>query len=288
VAVSIDKQNRRIFVIGDILVDYLAKTSGNALSGTRRPGGTAFNAAVAFQEEGLAPIIVGSVGDDENGEFIQTEMHDRGLSHRIVRSSLPTGECVLIRDRVLHRRLINHDPSANMVDPLIIARTLQDLEPGPEEPIFMATHALARHPPADCVKFFELVSSLSEFIIIDLLPHDLSSYVSRETVQACLNGRTFLLVSQLMTIRGLFLDDPHPSPAPSMDDWHSVFDNLAPRIVAVRYGPLGSDFECVAEAGPSGHVHLRDQYATQFESSPEVEQVGFGDRLTARLARRLI
>lgn len=281
-------RGRRLFVFGDLNVDYVLKAVDNDVNGVRRPGGTAINAALAFQSEGFDSVIVGGLGNDDQADYLEASMLNRGLNARLSRSSQPTGYCVLLGDPRRPRRLTNCDSSANAIDPLVLAASLQELKPRPEEPVFVATHMLVRRPPSECVEFFNVISSMTHRVIADLVPHDLGARVSGETVEMCLKGRAYLIISALGTVRSLFVNYPASSQSPTATDWCALFRRLAPRVVAIRHGRFGSDFESVMVAPRPGTAASVEDYATLFESYPDAEKVGFGDRLTARLLRRLL
>jgi sugar/nucleoside kinase (ribokinase family) len=90
----------RFVAVGELLVDVLAEGSEHDARIRVRPGGSAFNAAVAAVEAGAQATVVGAVGDDPAGRMILAELRRRGVRAEVSVVPGPTGTFVLAEDGV--------------------------------------------------------------------------------------------------------------------------------------------------------------------------------------------
>jgi sugar/nucleoside kinase (ribokinase family) len=81
--------------VGELLVDVIAAGSGHEAEIVLRPGGSAFNAAVAAAEAGASASVVGAVGDDPPGRMILGELAARGVYADVEIVDAPTGVFLL-------------------------------------------------------------------------------------------------------------------------------------------------------------------------------------------------
>jgi sugar/nucleoside kinase (ribokinase family) len=94
----------RVVVLGDMMVDVVARLSGPLATASDAPatirfhgGGSAANAAAWLAEAGAEPVLIGCVGDDERGRHAQGELRRAGVDARLaVDPDLPTGTCVVL------------------------------------------------------------------------------------------------------------------------------------------------------------------------------------------------
>ena len=93
----------RIVVLGDVMVDVVARLSGPLAPGSDahavirfHGGGSAANTAAWLAEAGAEPVLVGRVGDDERGRAARDELRAAGVDARPGRRSRAA-------DRDLHR-----------------------------------------------------------------------------------------------------------------------------------------------------------------------------------------
>lgn len=94
----------RIVVLGDVMVDVVARLSGPLAAASDAPavirfhgGGSAANAAAWLAAAGAEPVLVGCVGDDERGRSAREELRVGGVDARLaVDPELPTGTCVVL------------------------------------------------------------------------------------------------------------------------------------------------------------------------------------------------
>jgi ribokinase len=94
----------RIVVLGDVMVDVVARLSGPLAAASDAPavirfhgGGSAANAAAWLAAAGAEPVLVGCIGDDERGRQAREELLVGGVDVRLaVDPELPTGTCVVL------------------------------------------------------------------------------------------------------------------------------------------------------------------------------------------------
>ena len=110
----------RVVVLGDLMVDVVARLSGPLARGSDVPaeirfhgGGSAANAAAWLAEAGAEPVLVARVGDDDRGRGARDELSAMGVEARLaVDPELPTGTCVVLVGPDGERTMAP-DPGAN-------------------------------------------------------------------------------------------------------------------------------------------------------------------------------
>jgi ribokinase len=110
----------RVVVLGDVMVDVVARLSGPVAVGSDSPasisfggGGSAANVAAWLAFAGCPPILVGRVGDDAPGASAAAELRTAGVDARLtVDGERPTGTCVVLVGPGGERSMLP-DPGAN-------------------------------------------------------------------------------------------------------------------------------------------------------------------------------
>jgi ribokinase len=94
----------RIVVLGDVMVDVVARLDGAVAPGSDSPariafhgGGSAANVAAWLAAAGVRPALVARVGDDERGRAAAVELRAGGVDARLTADpERPTGTCVVL------------------------------------------------------------------------------------------------------------------------------------------------------------------------------------------------
>jgi ribokinase len=94
----------RIVVLGDVMVDVVARLSGPVAVGSDSPsriswgfGGSAANVAAWLVAAGGAPVLVGRVGDDPQGAAAAADLTAAGVDARlVVDPDRATGTCIVL------------------------------------------------------------------------------------------------------------------------------------------------------------------------------------------------
>jgi sugar/nucleoside kinase (ribokinase family) len=138
----------RIVVLGDVMVDVVARLSGPLAPGSDAPavirfggGGSAANTAAWLAAAGAEPVLVGCIGDDERGRAARGELVAGGVDARLaVDPELPTGTCLVLVGPDGERTMV---PDAGANDTLSDADLPSDLlQPG--DHLHVAGYALLR------------------------------------------------------------------------------------------------------------------------------------------------
>jgi sugar/nucleoside kinase (ribokinase family) len=88
-----------ILFVGDAMVDITVRTHESEPGGANpsdmliSPGGLA-NIAVAAQGEGSRTGLLGRIGTDPFGDYLEDDLVQTGIISRLIRSNLPTGICI--------------------------------------------------------------------------------------------------------------------------------------------------------------------------------------------------
>ncbi len=85
----------RFVAVGELLVDVVATGAGHAARIGLRPGGSAFNTAVAAAAAGAEATVVGAVGADAAGRLVLDELARRGIAADVAVRDGPTGVFLL-------------------------------------------------------------------------------------------------------------------------------------------------------------------------------------------------
>jgi len=139
----------RIVVVGDVMVDVVARLSGPLASASDAPatirfhgGGSAANAAAWLAAVGAEAVLIGCVGDDERGRRALGELRMAGVDARLaVDPDLPTGTCLVLVGPDGERTMV---PDADANDALKDEDLPEELlEPGGH--LHVAGYALLRN-----------------------------------------------------------------------------------------------------------------------------------------------
>jgi ribokinase len=110
----------RIVVVGDVMLDVVARLSGPVAVGSDSEasvsfggGGSAANVAAWLAFAGASPVLVARVGDDVRGVAAGAELRAGGVDARlVVDGEHPTGTCVVLVGPGGERSMLP-DPGAN-------------------------------------------------------------------------------------------------------------------------------------------------------------------------------
>ena len=94
----------RIVVLGDVMVDVVARLSGPFAPGSDAPaairfhgGGSAANTAAWLAAADAEPVLAGRVGDDDRGRVARDELRAAGVKTWLAADpDLPTGTCLVL------------------------------------------------------------------------------------------------------------------------------------------------------------------------------------------------
>ena len=284
----------RIIVLGHLIVDYVVpgeQTTDAPPLDRALPGGTAYNAATAFSQQGFIPLIVGRVGDDAPGRFLIEHVERTRIDSLIefdykrptASRFLSYSEGLKHVDRPVHRS----KETANDYDARFLARALRAIRPTPNDLLFVPTHFLARQDFALARSFAEVLAKSQLRLILDLVPHALYNRLSGFELAGLIRGMPRVLISELRTLEGLFAQ--HQIQAETVEPFVDlVCQKLQPGILVLRYGFADIEYQVAWSFSKDGSLAvLEPPRATGYQELPsENERRGFGDRLAAAFVRR--
>ena len=110
----------RVLVVGDVMVDVMARLTSPIARGSDAPaeisfggGGSAANVAAWLAAAGASPLLVGCVGDDARGRAARAALLAAGVDARLVTDpDRATGTCVVLVEPGGERTMVP-DPGAN-------------------------------------------------------------------------------------------------------------------------------------------------------------------------------
>jgi ribokinase len=255
----------RIVVLGDVMVDVVARLSGPLAPDSDAPavirfrgGGSAANAAAWLAAAGAEPVLVGRVGDDERGRAAGDELRAAGVDARLaVDPELPTGTCIVLVGADGERTMV---PDAGANDGLSEA-DLPDHLPAARGHLHVAGYALLR--PG-------------------------SRTAARAAIARALEGGVTVSVdpSSAALLSPAFLDDAEGAGLllPNVDEARALTEEEEPEraaaLLAERFG------EVVVTLGADGALWSDGHETVRCEAVPveaAVDSTGAGDAFAAGL-----
>ena len=143
----------RVVVLGDVMVDVVARLSGPVAVGSDAPasislggGGSAANVAAWLAFAGARATLVARVGDDEFGALVRSQLAED--AHLATDPSLPTGTCIVLVAPGGERSMVP-DPGANAaLSPGMNTRVLIAQPPQPRQALHGCVATARRRAPA--------------------------------------------------------------------------------------------------------------------------------------------
>jgi sugar/nucleoside kinase (ribokinase family) len=137
----------RVVVLGDVMVDVVARLSGPLATGSDSPavihfhgGGSAANTAAWLAAAGAEPVLAGRVGDDDRGRLARDELVAAGVDARLAADpELPTGTCVVLVGPDGERTMVPDAGANEALDEADLVDLLQ-----PDDLLHVAGYALLR------------------------------------------------------------------------------------------------------------------------------------------------
>ncbi len=286
--------NRRIFILGDLNVDYFYSVSNETLTKgailekqTPLVGGTGFNAARAFRDNGFNPILYGNVGSDNDGSIIFEELNIQAFNSIIaVSKTKQTGNCQIFyigNEQKKQRILVQESDNANDYSVDQINKSLLLCKIGSDDIIFLVGHCFARCAKSELKALITCVQNTGAKLILDLVPHDLYTKISLEDFLEVIGNKIDVIISEYQVLRG-FLDLADKNGEPSDKERQDYLKLFPTRFLVIRYGEANIGKQDVCKNLDGGGYEVLDKgILTGYSTAPVEEKLGFGDRLTAEL-----
>jgi sugar/nucleoside kinase (ribokinase family) len=289
----------RIFVVGDLNVDYLVsgdRLQSGILVGQSEPipGGNGANAACAFRREGFTSVLIGTVGEDPHARILRDALGAEGVDALLaVDESRPTGVCHIVyarEDRYECKLKLMNRNHANRYEPGVIDRAFRDRGLGASDLLFATTDMLVREGVEVFRQILCIIEQYRPKLIVDLVPHDINKKIGLRDLAAVLSGRVRVLIAEFTTL----LEQGETSPArsaPTEEDWRRLFARFDPEILVLRYGCDNVALQAIrrrSQEVDSGVVLSPEADTGYQDLGSPAEKRGYGDTLTARLVRKLL
>jgi sugar/nucleoside kinase (ribokinase family) len=287
---------KRIFIIGDLMVDYnytvsIQRIVAGSIIDKPSPvvGGTAFNAAKALQEKKFEPIVFGKVGNDNEGRLIIKALKDNSINVLIaVSDEKPTGSCHLIYLESMPRTIIQETNNANDYDipNLIKALNLTKIESG--DIIFLVGHPFVRFRLGHTKRLIDTIAETGAKIILDIVPHNMYEKVKFEDFESTVAGKVQVIIAEYKALNR-FVRYSAIDEAPSLNDIEAVVtrfnSQIRSKVLIVRYGEGNIEKQVIFrfDADKNSLTVLEPEQDTGYSSTSIADRRGFGDKLTADL-----
>jgi hypothetical protein len=128
-------------------------------------------------------------------------------------------------------------------------------------------------------------------LIVDIVPHKLYEHLSLKQLKDMVGQPPFMWIAEFITFLGLIdrnqaRDHPGNEDEPTLGYLIAIASAFAGRYIVCRFGMGNISDEVLFDTaiGPCGTSIRRD---TGYQTLPENDKPGFGDRLTAELIRRI-
>ncbi len=219
---------KRIFVIGDLNVDYQIQgiAKGQTIDKPKpKVGGTGFNAALEFMKQNLNPILFGKVGDDENGRIIKEELNMHKFNTLLgLHPNKPTGSCSLLFFEGGWRWLMQDTNNANDYNLKDLEQALAISKIGKNDIIFLVAHSFYRNGPDHGSEIFRLINSTGAKIVLDLVPHNLYEKITLDDLNKSMNKEINLIIGAFHTLKNFISTIPEYEDyrIPANDDYRKI------------------------------------------------------------------
>ncbi|MDR0623237.1 MAG: PfkB family carbohydrate kinase [Treponema sp.] len=300
--VARENNGNYVLVIADLCADYFIKTEGgiegNIMLNLPEPaaGGTAYNAATAFAETGIKPVVFGKVGNDLTGRMIMNELETRKIISLIEISPVKkTASCILFYSGN-NRVVIRDDLMAGNANDYDLDNLKKAVNLGvitKDDYIFFVGHFLTRCGTEHSRRLMETALSAGARIIFDAVPHDLYTQISLEQFNFVIRDDVELLVAEYRTLTGLLgrIHGPgkNDEDEPADDGLQDIMKNFRAKIIDIRYGEANISKQIICVRDKNGETfQVLERRGTGFDGSSLEKRKGFGDKLTAATVEKYL
>lgn len=289
-----------IYALGDINIDIIASLGrGERWSGppTEAPlamklGGVALNFLRGCLSFAPTICLLGKIGADDAGDFVYSQLSREGIASRLAIGLKDSTGLILFlfeqKEETSIRHMVRSEGAANESLSLDDVRDWR-IDWTSKDVLFCSGYSLFRPRIGRVVaETIAAAQSSGVRVVFDLVPHDLSQLGNPQDflhiIAAAFRGPVELCVGESHTWRSLFglsPDSPH-----GKQDFETIARLSAPlaRRIAIRYGTGYCEREAIWD-GP--RLSLDQDTGYNSLNSPSA-RLGFSERLTAELVRRVI
>ena len=282
----------KVVIISDLNVDYIydlkalnSSPRDNQSPAQRELGGCAYNSAIAFREQNLDPIIIGSVGRDNDGAFIIQELENYKIPAFISQNDGKTGRCSICYSGV-DRVITYDDVNANIYDDRLIRYSIRSISLSSSDVIFLTSHLFFRAQTSNVDSIFSAIYESKAKIVLDLVPHDLYKKLTFEKISNYISSNIDILITEYRTL--CLLLDKEASSELDKTIIEEFLYNLNVHYLVLRFGIGEISKEAILEKRGQNQIELVELCDTGYESLDSEKRKGFGDILTAKIIKKYL
>lgn len=287
---------KNIFVLSDILIDYhidesLFKNGIQVKKGIPVVSGTGFNAAKSFHKHNLNCMLLGYVGNDENGLLIQEKVSELKIPSNLYihpTKETPVFHIILSKKYSNSIRLsINESIGSINITNDEINKILSNIHVNSGDYIFLTAHFFYRKSLKEAQEMINMIVALGLLIILDLTPHLIYKQITLNDFHYVFGDHIHILISELYTLSNIF-DISCDVFIPNQQDLYYLLKKSRTDILVVNYGKENNSSQQVLKIKNEKIEVFSKILETNFTSLSVEEKFGFGDDSVSKVLFEII
>ncbi len=286
----------RVIIISDLNIDYIIDMCkmdfNNGCKGIHEQiGGCAYNAATYFKNNDLFPVIIGSVGNDLNGQKIIDELNRKEIYAFLDRITFPTGVCNIAycgNQRLLYCKQEN----ANKYSIASIKKALTHINMQSNDVVFITAHIFLNASYQDINELLGFIKNRNVKIILDVVPHDI--FVDNKLLNSIFDILTIkldIVISNLGTLLDYCdTNNVHNKESEFLtdEDIRIIMSKINADMFVIRYGKTGTSKQAIIKRINSSKYKIIENIKTDYENVNIDEKTGYGEILTAKIIKKYL
>ena len=279
-----------VLVISDLNIDcsvFITHDKKNPEYRTITTGGCAFNAAARFRDEGLDPIIIGSVGNDENGNRIISDLEEEHIKAVIYKNNKKTGFGTIVHDGTIRTVMDYELKNANDYNH---GKFLKEIDLTHYKTCFITATMFFRADMKTSKEIVDLLLKSDIKIVLDFVPHDLYRWIGFDEICTIFDNSKkpiFMLICETKTAAAFLGEVYHEGDQEQVQRiLCGLFSRLNVEYLVLRSGYENIGTQIVYKRDSSGKFIQKDVKDTGFENVLPMDRIGYGEKLTAKLIKK--
>ncbi|HIP33346.1 MAG TPA: hypothetical protein EYG89_01110 [Bacteroidia bacterium] len=286
----------KILILSDLLIDFhinenLFNNGIQTEKGIPVVSGTGFNAAKSFHKHGLECMLLGYVGNDENGMHIKRKINELEIPSII---NIYKNKETSIFHIILSRRYSNSirlsiDETKGSVNITNndIKNLLSNSLINKGDYIFITAHFFYRKSLQEAKKMIETIVSFGLLIIVDLTPHIIYKKISFSDFSYVFGANIHILVSELYTISRVF-DISCNEESPNQKDINKILKYSKSDILILNYGKENNESRQILQIHNGSIKIISNIRETGFTNLSIEEKFSWGEDILSNFMLKLI
>ena len=286
----------RVIIISDLNIDYIIDICklefNNRCEGIyEQIGGCAYNAAIYFKKNDLFPVIIGSIGNDINGQKVIDELNRKEIYAFLDRITFPTGVCNIAycgNQRLLYCKQEN----ANKYSIAYIKKALTHINMQANDVAFITAHIFLNVCWQDINELLSFIKKRNVKIVLDVVPHDI--FVDNKTLNSIFDNLTIkldIVISNLGTLLDYCnIDNIHNKESELLSDKDIciIMSKINADMFVIRYGKTGTSKQAIIKRIDSLKYKIIENIKTDYENLDIDEKTGYGEVLAAKIIKKYL